>query len=188
VPQLKPHDRTGWRSARRLGAGALALLATAVPAQAASAACQGADDVPTAGAQERSATATVCVLNEQRASRGLPLLRTENGLEQAAEGHARDMVRRRYFSHTTPEGRTFAERLRRTYIRGGRWGVGETLAWGTQSKATPAAIVRAWLDSPSHRRVVLNPRFRDVGIGVTLGVPVATDPGATYAANLGVRR
>ena len=98
------------------------------------------------------------------------------------------MVRRRYFSHTTPDGRGFDDRLRDGYIRSGRWGVGETLAWGTWSKSTPAAIVAAWLNSPPHRRVVLGSRFRHLGIGVSVGVPVGDDPGATYAAELGVRR
>jgi uncharacterized protein YkwD len=188
VPQLTPSNRSGWRTPRLLGASALVLLASAVPAQAASADCSGAADVPAQGAQERAAAATVCVLNSERADRGLPALRVQSGLSQAAEGHATDMVRRQYFSHTTPEGRTFDERLRRPYIRGHRWGVGETLAWGTKSKSTPEAIVQAWLASPPHRRVVLDRRFRDVGIGVTLGLPVTGDPGATYAAELGVRR
>ncbi len=190
MPELDPSNRSGWRTPRRLAAGALLVLASAVPAQAASAAeCAGSGEIPGAGAQERAAVATICVLNQERASRGLPALRSQGGLERAAEGHARDMVRRRYFSHTTPEGRTFDERLRGGYIRKrARWGVGETLAWGTKSKATPAAIVRAWLNSPPHRRVVLSSRFRDIGVGVTLGVPVAGSPGATYAADLGMRR
>jgi uncharacterized protein YkwD len=76
----------------------------------------------------------------------------------------------------------------RAYIGGGRrWAVGETLAWGRGSLATPEAIVAAWLESPPHRRVLLEARYRDVGIGVTTGVPVAGDPGVTYAAELGVR-
>ena len=187
VPQPISHSRFA-RRLRRFGAAALTALATAVPAQAASAACDGADEVPGDGAQAEGAAATVCVLNEARSRRGLPTLRAQGQLQQAGAAHARDMVRRRYFSHTSPEGRTFDERLRGSYIRGRRWGVGETLAWGTRSKATPAAIVAAWLDSPSHRRIVLGSRFRDVGIGVMPGTPVARDAGATYAAELGVRR
>jgi uncharacterized protein YkwD len=162
-------------------------LASAVPAQAAQASCAGAGDVPAPGEVEQAAAATVCVLNEERAGRGLARLRSQGQLERAAERHVRDMVRRRYFSHTTLEGTTFDERLR-SYIRGFRWGVGETLSWGTGSKATPAATVQAWLDSPPHRRVVLGERFREIGIGVAYGLPVSDDPGATYAAELGVRR
>ena len=67
-------------------------------------------------------------------------------------------------------------------------GIGETLAWGRGSGSTRAAIVRAWLASPSHRRVVLDERYREIGLGVALGLPVSGAPGATFAAEFGVRR
>jgi uncharacterized protein YkwD len=38
----------------------------------------------------------------------------------------------------------------------------------------------AWLASPAHRRLVLAPGFRHVGIAVITGVPQATASGATY--------
>ena len=185
MPQLTTHPSSARRRARRVG-GALIALAFAAPAQA-GAACAGAGAVPSQGEREQAARLTMCVLNEERASRGLPSLRSQGQLELAAERHARDMVRRRYFSHTTPEGTTFSERLR-FYTRGFRWGVGETLAWGRGSGSTPAAIVRAWLASPSHRRVVLDERYREIGLGVALGLPVSGAPGATFAAEFGVRR
>jgi uncharacterized protein YkwD len=187
VPRLITNSGSAGRRARRLGAGALVVLASAVPAQTARAECARAGNVPAQGEGEQAATATVCVLNEERASRGLSRLRSQSQLEQAAERHVRDMVRRRYFSHTTPEGITFDERLR-SYTRGYRWGIGETLAWGRGARSTPAAIVQAWLDSPPHRRIVLDARYREIGIGVALALPVPGDPGATFAAELGVRR
>lgn len=187
MPRLTTHPGSAGRSARRAGVGALVALAASVPAQAAQAACAGAGDIPAPGEVEQAAAATVCVLNEERASRGLGRLRPQGQLERAAERHVRDMVRRRYFSHTTLGGVTFDERLR-SYTRGFRWGVGETLAWGRGSRSTPAATVQAWLDSPPHRRVVLGDRYRDVGVGVASGLPVSRDPGVTYAAELGVRR
>jgi uncharacterized protein YkwD len=81
-------------------------------------------------------------------------------------------------------------RVRATgYLRSvATWALGETLAWGSKSCSTPAATVAAWMDSPAHRRVLLSPRYLEVGVGVTLGVPFAPAPatGATYAAELGV--
>lgn len=165
---------------------ALALTLTA-PAGAAQSGCAGAGEIPAPGAVDQAASALECVLNEERAKRGRPRVHSQAQLQRAAERHARDMVRRRYFSHTTPEGRTFDERLK-AYTRGFVWKVGETLAWGGGSKATPEAIVRAWLVSPSHRHVLLDADYRDVGIGVVPGLSLSTGPGATYAADYGVRR
>jgi uncharacterized protein YkwD len=46
------------------------------------------------------------------------------------------------------------------------------------------------MHSPGHRRNILDPRFRDIGIGIALGAPVdagASLPGATYATDFGAR-
>jgi uncharacterized protein YkwD len=154
--------------------------------------CPGAGDLPAPAARGQAVDAIVCVLNEERARRDLPRLRLQPQLARAATGHVRDMVRRRYFSHTTPGGATMVDRLRGSgYIRAARpWLVGEALAWGAGNRSTPAAIVAAWLDSPPHRRLVLDARYRELGIGLATGVPVdgfADLAGATYAAELGVR-
>jgi len=44
--------------------------------------------------------------------------------------------------------------------------VGENTAWGTSADGTPASIVQAWLHSPPHRAIMLDPRFRYTGITV----------------------
>lgn len=59
--------------------------------------------------------------------------------------------------------------------------VGETLVAGTGLR--PAKAVRAWLDSPSHRAVILKRRARWAGIGVRV-----SESGRVYAAlNFGDR-
>jgi hypothetical protein len=64
--------------------------------------------------------------------------------------------------------------------------LGENLAWGTGGLATPGAIMQAWMNSPGHRENILNPDFREVGIGVVAGNPAAADGyGATYATEFG---
>jgi uncharacterized protein YkwD len=100
------------------------------------------------------------------------------------------MVRRHYFSHTSLGGTTLPERIRRTgYLRATNdWLVGENLAWGTRAKGTARQILRMWMASPSHRRVLLMPSFRDVGLGVEWGVPDRRlAGGSTYTVNFGVR-
>jgi uncharacterized protein YkwD len=50
----------------------------------------------------------------------------------------------------------------------------------------PSAVIATWLRSASHRRIVLSPRYRRVGIGIVRGTPVAGAPsGLTYTADFG---
>ena len=180
--------------ARCLGLVGRAVLAavagTALPASAAAAVCPAADTVP--GEQElaQASTAVVCEINRERRGRDLPGVRAEPRLALAGERHARDMVGGGFFSHVSPGGRGMVARVQAAgYLDGaGRWALGEVLAWGWGWRATPAATVAAWMDSPPHRRVLLTRRYREVGIGVALGLPIgpAPGPGATYAAELGV--
>jgi uncharacterized protein YkwD len=46
------------------------------------------------------------------------------------------------------------------------------------------------MNSPGHRANILNGGFRDLGVGVVAGAPVARryDVGATYVHDFGVRR
>jgi len=138
-----------------------------------------------------------CLLNARRAHAGLRPLRWDRCLDRAAERHARDMVRRRYFAHASLGGRTLAQRIRAAgYLpRRGSWTLGENLAWGAGRRATAAATVRGWLRSPPHRRNVFTARFRDVGIAVVRGAPVPLPARArggvlraTVVADFGVRR
>ena len=66
------------------------------------------------------------------------------------------------------------------------WSLGEDIGWGTGSESTAAAMVRAWMNSPPHRRIILDRGFRDIGVGVASGVPIAGEAGgATYVIDLG---
>src|SRR5919109_2662782 len=102
------------RSHRPALALAAALSLTLAAAPAASAACANA------GASTESATnrvlvrATLCVLNAQRARHDLGALRPSLELSTAARRHSRAMVRERFFSHTSPSGATFVDRIRGT--------------------------------------------------------------------------
>jgi uncharacterized protein YkwD len=162
------------RSPRNLAlaaATATLVLATAAPAPAAPA---------------RGATATLRLLNEARTAHGIAPLKADTRLARAARGHSRDMVARRYFSHVAPGGAGLRARVARTGWMHGRtrWAIGENLAWGSGSLGSPAAIVKAWMDSPSHRHNVLDRRFHVVGIGVVSSSPFGAD-GATFTADFG---
>ena len=120
-------------------------------------------------------TAILCLHNKVRAEHGLPALRENTRLRKAALGHSKDMVKDRFFEHTTPKGATMVDRiLRSKYVRDDDgWALGENLAWGTGSFGTPRGAVDNWMKSPGHRANLLRRSYRDVGIGVVIGVPVS---------------
>ena len=152
--------------------------------------CPDADLEPTGDNQGRIRTAILCLHNQIRAERGLPRLRENKRLRKAAVGHSRNMVAKKYFEHTTPTGVTMVDRiLKARYVREDQgWMLGENLAWGTGSYATPRGAVQAWMESPGHRANILKRGYRDMGVGLVLGVPVSDAAGATYTVDFGVRR
>jgi uncharacterized protein YkwD len=166
-------------------------LVAAQPAPAAQA-CENANARPGSASYRAFVRSTLCLLNGERTRRGQRKLRLNKRLSRAAKRHARDMARRNYFSHDSPNGATFLDRIRRTgYLRGARaWMVGENLAWGSGRRSSPRLTVKAWMHSPGHRRNILTARFRHVGIGIAFDAPlnVGGGPAATYATEFGDRR
>jgi uncharacterized protein YkwD len=177
--------------ARRYALAAFAAVAlfAALPASA-SAGCKHKHEHPSQLSNATVKRTTLCLLNRQRRLHHRRALKANRRLARAARRHARDMVRRRYFSHTTPTGVDFVDRImRQDYVDPGQgWTLGENLAWGSFQLATPKSIVRSWMRSPGHRANILSPRFREIGIGVVAGAPAAgTDHAATYATTFGAR-
>ncbi|MDQ3675703.1 MAG: CAP domain-containing protein [Actinomycetota bacterium] len=159
---------------------------------AAASPCSYAQLIPssTNGAQVRAAT--LCLINHERTRRGLAPLKSNRHLLKAAGRYSGLMVNERFFGHVSPGGSTLVNRVRKgtTYLRGARrWALGENLAWGSGKLATPSYTVKAWMNSPGHRRNMLTPGFRHIGIGVVTGAPVATKvlAAATYTTDFGRR-
>jgi uncharacterized protein YkwD len=110
-------------------------------------------------------------INDARRREGEPRLARHAALERAAQRHAEEMVERRYFAHEDARGGGPRDRAEAAGYRAARR-VGEALAWGDD--ATPASTVDDWLASPSHREILLDARYADVGVGV------AVRPGRRY--------
>jgi uncharacterized protein YkwD len=171
-----------------VSAAAAALLLAAGASSASAARCSGARAVAAARTVSPARQTTICLVNAERARRGLSPLRTNRDLTVAAQRHSADMVRRGFFDHETPNGTTVRERVQRTgYLRGAwRWSLGENIGWAAQSGATPAGMVRAWMNSPGHRAIILNARFREAGVGIAMGIPTRGGSGATFTMDFGL--
>jgi uncharacterized protein YkwD len=152
--------------------------------------CADADLAPAADNLDRVRAAILCLHNAVRADHDLPTLREHARLRKAAVGHSRNMVAGSFFEHTTPSGVTMVDRiLRARYVKRNQgWAIGENLAWGTGSLSTARGAMQAWIDSPGHRANILRRSYRELGVGVVLGVPVSDAAGATYTVDFGVRR
>lgn len=100
-------------------------------------------------------------INAARRTRGLRILRVSSGLRRAATAQARWLTRSGSFTHASADGASSGRRIRR-YYRGRL--VGETLLWGSPSVGAAQALER-WLASPAHRGVLLDRRFREIGVG-----------------------
>jgi uncharacterized protein YkwD len=157
--------------------------------------CAHAALAPTASDIGAIRAATLCLINRERRAEGERPLRPNARLRRAAQTHSHNMAVGDYFEHvggSGPGGGTPLARLRAVgYISSSRAGyeVGENIAWGTLSLATPRAIVAAWMASPAHRANILDANFRETGIGVTPHPPAALShgqPGAIYTQDFGV--
>ena len=123
------------------------------------------------------ARALVAEVNRTRRANGLRALTYSARLTQAATEHARALAAAGLFTHNWPtNGSLFGSWIRSFYPAAGyrSWMAGENLLWASPAFA-PQNAVRQWLDSPTHRRVLLTKSWRELGIGVVSAVAA---PGA----------
>ncbi len=105
------------------------------------------------------------LLNDIRHEHGLSSFVASRALRAAAREHSADMLARGYFEHDGPS-ESFDKRIRR-FLESPL--VGENIAWGTGRHSSPESIVRLWMNSPPHRRIILMPTLHRVGLGVAMG-------------------
>jgi uncharacterized protein YkwD len=182
----------------RLRTASVALVcsaALAVPARAGAADsdCPDANATPDQVSVADYSRSLLCVVNETRADWGRGPLTAQRNLERAAGWQAGDMAEKDYFSHTSADGDTLADRLDKANFipSSGRWEAGENLAAGHDTGGTPAAIVSGWMRSREHRINLLDPGFDLVGIAASRGWPgpgTTDQDSLTIAMDLGWRR
>ncbi|MCZ7433895.1 CAP domain-containing protein [Streptomyces sp. WMMC1477] len=111
------------------------------------------------GAHSAAEARVLTLVNQERSRAGCSPLRADASLARLAGDHSADMARRGYFSHTDPDGRDPWDRAEEdgvTHLGG------ENIARG---QADAEAVMRAWMDSPGHRKNILNCGFTSLGVG-----------------------
>ena len=106
----------------------------------------------------------ICLTNYARTHSGLRPLQINHVLNAAGNAKLAADVTCGAFTHD-PCGKPF-ESVFATYLRGATsYRLGENIAWGIGSLATPREIMSGWLHSPDHRRNILTAGFRELGVG-----------------------
>ena len=116
-------------------------------------------EVGTEGIEISSTKQVADLVNRERRRYGLKKLVGDVQLSQVASGHARDMYKQNYFSHQSLDGRTMSDRLHEGNVN--YRAAGENIARGQQ---TAERVMKAWMNSPGHRRNILSPKFGKIGI------------------------
>ncbi len=98
--------------------------------------------------------------NGKRKKRGLTLLKVNRQLVCLARKQSANMAQNRQLSHTV-NGKGLAYRIEKSGYPYRH--VGENVA---RSKRPPPQVVRLWMKSQGHRVNILNPNFREIGIGI----------------------
>ena len=138
-----------------------------------------AEAAPRVLAADSLESAVVRKVNQVRRSHGLSALTVKPALRRAATDHAVNMGRNGYFSHDWSNGADFGRWIRRYWPGQGEyrsWSVGENLYWRGPT-ITAAQVVKAWLNSPPHRRNLLGRPWRNLGVGAVQ----ILDPTGAYA-------
>ncbi len=103
--------------------------------------------------------------NSQRQANGLAPLSLNQELSNAAAGKAIDMFSENYWAHESPSGKTpwiFIKNAGYNYVY-----AGENLARGFTNTTD---VINAWMASPTHKKNILSPNYKEIGFAVNTGV------------------
>jgi len=138
------------------------------------------------------------LINAERKKKGLSGLSWNESLNRIARSYSRDMVKRRFFSHNDPDGRSFIDRYQAggfvCKLRNGNETClgAENIAqdnlyssvvyqngvpsydWNSEDEIA-ASVVKRWMQSRGHREHILTAYFKRQGIGIAV-----SDDGRVY--------
>jgi uncharacterized protein YkwD len=134
------------------------------------------------------------LVNKARAEQKLPPLQIGKEINGAAKAHAADMLRRNYYGHTSPEGKSVQDRFMKA--GGSRWLItAENIAWCTGcgvDLATVEQLQRGWMNSKPHRENILRKGITQFGFSIVTqpgkriyAVQTFTGPGVSGMAGAG---
>lgn len=136
--------------------------------------CSRVNSAPTNAAFEQR---VVELVNIERANISVPPLKRNSELDFAVRDHTRDMAEDDYFAHDTYDRVNGVLTLVcGTFVRiklyySNYSAAGETLGLGY---GTPEDVVKGWMNSPAHKAILLDSKYKEVGSGYFKGGPQST--------------
>jgi uncharacterized protein YkwD len=122
------------------------------------------------------------LINRERAKKGLSSLEWNSDLARLARNYSQQMAQENFFSHYDRDGFSVFERIKSTKIND--WNkLGENLFECTGTREFISLSVEKWMQSPGHRRNILDSEFNTSGIGVAM-----TRDGKIYVTQVFLRR
>lgn len=116
-------------------------------------------------ASEITTSKLIELTNQERINNNLPPLSINSKLEEAATNKANSLITNQYFSHTSPDGKNFSEWIKEVnyeYVY-----AGENLA---MDFITAEGVVKAWMNSESHKKNILSQLYDETAIAITSGI------------------
>lgn len=105
------------------------------------------------------------LVNKERERAGLSPLVADQSLTRLARLKSRDMIEKDYFSHTSPTYGTPFDMMKEAGVK--YMTAGENLAGDSTVERAHTGL----MNSEGHRRNILNPSFKKIGIGIIEGGP-----------------
>ncbi len=105
------------------------------------------------------------IINQKRLERGLSPLMWSDELAAVARLHSQNMAEFKFFSHRGLDNKLVSDRADDLEI--GKWrSIGENIAFNRGFGDPVGKAVELWLDSPTHRRNMMDPTWKESAVGV----------------------
>jgi uncharacterized protein YkwD len=126
---------------------------------------QNSHNYAQAASLEYNADQVILLVNRQRETYNLAPLQREELLTKAASNKTKHMMQNNYFSHVSPvDGKKWSDFIQEAnyeYVE-----AGENLANGYTNAEE---MVKAWMDSPTHRANILADGYAETGVAIDRG-------------------
>lgn len=107
------------------------------------------------------------LINSERGLAGLPGLKWSDKVAEVARLHSNNMAELNFFSHKGLDGLMVDERAEKLNM--GRWlAIGENIAFMKGYENPVEVAVEKWLNSPGHKKNLLNPDWTEAAIGLAV--------------------